>query len=114
MLSGLWQRSRRRSGFFGVKGPFLVIFIEQPQHALCVALQNDPWIVRYPIIGELYAAKITVADTVAKEFRHFFSVNFGQIQNNAAFRRLLSCIQKKIIHQPIVFGQNAGSNGGMT
>ena len=112
MFSGLWQRSRRRSVFFGVKEPFLMVFIEQPQHAFRVALQNDPWIVRYPIIGELYAAKIPVADTVAKEFRHFFSVNSGQIQNNAAFRLPLSCTQKKIVHQPIVLAKMLGRTAG--
>ena len=112
MLSGLWQRSRRRSGFFGVKGPFLVIFIEQPQHALCVALQNDPWIVRYPIIGELYAAKITVADTVAKEFRTSFRSTLGRSRIMQHFGGCFLVYRRKSYTSPLFLAKMLGRTAG--
>ena len=88
--------------------------VDEPQHLRAIARQGDSWGARRAVEGKMDIVIGTVVDAVTKEFRHFFSVSFGTIQNDADLVIVFLVVQQKVIYGGVMFGQNTGTHRRVT
>ena len=88
--------------------------VDEPQHFRAITRQGDSWGARRAVEGKMDIVIGTVVDAVTKEFRHFFSVSSGTVQNDADLVIVFLVVQQKVIYGGVMFGQNTGTHRRVT
>ena len=88
--------------------------VDEPQHFRAIARQGDSWGARRAVKGKTDVVIRTVVDAVTKEFRPFFSVSSGTVQNDADLVIVFLVVQQKVIYGGVMLGQNTGTHRRVT